>query len=192
MADVRTQRAYGPVVGAGIAGAALAAAASSQGLMSVESRDAGGTPALLLDGGQLPLATTLSMVVLAAWGALLVTRRRVRLVMAVVGALASVGVLVTVVAGWWLVPRSLRRTATDLGLPDVDVQVQGWYWLALVGALVAAVAGVTAVLLVRHWPEMGTRYDSPTGGSAPTPDQADDASNLELWKALDQGRDPTA
>jgi Tryptophan-associated transmembrane protein (Trp_oprn_chp) len=42
------------------------------------------------------------------------------------------------------------------------------------------------------WPEMGTRYDAP--GSAPPPPVAppEEQSNLDLWKALDEGHDPTA
>jgi tryptophan-associated transmembrane protein len=197
MADPRARRrTFVPVAGAGIAGAALAAVASGRELMSVQAREEGRAVSsaltLHVDGGQLPLATTLAMVVLAAWGALLVTRRWARFVVAVVGALAALGVLATVVAGWWLVPRSLRRAVADLGAPDVDVPVQGWYWLALAGALAAAAAGVAAILLVRDWPEIGTRYDTPSGGPAPPPAQAEDASDLELWKAFDQGRDPTA
>ncbi len=41
--------------------------------------------------------------------------------------------------------------------------------------------------LVPSWPEMGDKYDRPTG---PPAEQADD--DLALWKALDEGRDPTA
>ena len=44
------------------------------------------------------------------------------------------------------------------------------------------------------WPEMSTRYDAPTGRSgANEPGSADDRprTDAELWKALDEGRDPT-
>ena len=48
---------------------------------------------------RVPLAGALALVALAAWGVLLVTRGRVRRVMAALAALASLGVLVAVVVG---------------------------------------------------------------------------------------------
>jgi hypothetical protein len=54
-------------------------------------------------------------------------------------------------------------------------------------AVLAVVAGVLAVVLVRRWPEMGSRYDAPTT-AAPT-DEIE--SDRDLWHALDEGRDPT-
>ena len=185
------RRTFAPVVAAGLGGAVLGAVGSSRVIWSVESRGAYSNPTLLVDEGQLPLATTLSMVVLAAWGVVLVTRGRWRLAAAVVGALASLGVLATVVAGWWLVPGSLRESLGDLGSTQVGIEVSAWYWLTLVGALLAAAGAVAALLLARSWPEMGTRYDTPTGPPARAPDEVDDES-LQLWKALDRGDDPTA
>ena len=64
-------------------------------------------------------------------------------------------------------------------------------------------AGLAAVRFIPSWPEMGTRYDAPTGAprtdaSAATsdgpagagPDPAE-KSNRDLWKSLDEGSDPT-
>ena len=61
-------------------------------------------------------------------------------------------------------------------------------------------APVLAVRLVPTWPEMGRRYDAPADA---TPDRTEVAAqepgeepgqqeNLDLWKAMDEGRDPTA
>ena len=68
-----------------------------------------------------------------------------------------------------------------------------WFWAAAAGALLSLVATGLAVWWAPAWPEMGSRYDAPAGTTAPTP-AADPAeqSNLELWKAIDEGRDPTA
>ena len=42
------------------------------------------------------------------------------------------------------------------------------------------------------WPEMGRRYDAPADATAeraaPLPEEQE---NLDLWKAMDEGRDPT-
>ena len=39
-----------------------------------------------------------------------------------------------------------------------------------------------------RWPEMGSRYDAPTGRPGRRPEDLDD---LDLWRAIDQGHDPT-
>ncbi len=65
-----------------------------------------------------------------------------------------------------------------------------WYAAALVGAGLSVVATLAAVVLVPGWPEMGSRYDAPAAAS-----QRDDSTpetNIDIWKALDEGRDPTA
>jgi hypothetical protein len=189
---VDRRKTFVPTLAVGVLAAALAAVGSSRGLMTLSS-EGGGDPALdsslalAVDGGQLPLATTLSMVVLAAWGVVLVTRGRVRFGVAILGALAAAGVLATVAAGWWLVPDALRDDAAAVGVTSTETAVTGWYWLTLAAALISAVASVAAVVLVRSWPEMGDKYDRPTG---PPPVDTDD--DLALWKALDEGRDPTA
>ncbi len=43
-----------------------------------------------------------------------------------------------------------------------------------------------------RWPEMGTRYDAPTGAGAAHAHDAGPKENIDIWKALDEGRDPTA
>jgi len=184
-------RTFGPVTAVGLAAAVLAAVGSSRVRWSVRDRDVGSTLTLLFDEGQLPLATTLSMVVLAAWGVVLVTRGRWRVAVAVTGAAASLGVLATVVAGWWLVPDSLREALEEIGSPETEIDPSAWYWPTLAAALVSAVAAVLAVWWVRSWPEIGTRYDTPTGEGA-VPAEPDEATSLDLWKAQDKGRDPTA
>ncbi len=57
-------------------------------------------------------------------------------------------------------------------------------------ASVAATA--LAVRWVRHWPEMGSRYDAPGAAAETAEPPPEDRSNLDLWKAMDEGRDPTA
>ena len=139
----------------------------------------------------LPLATALGLVVLACWGVVLVTRGRVRRAVALLGAVASAGALVTVVAGWTQVPDQLRDELAQVGVTDASVSHTAWWWAALVGALLSLVTSVAAFVLAPAWPEMGSRYDAP--GTAAAPEQApEEQSSLDLWKAMDEGRDPTA
>ena len=186
----RRRGSLGPTLALGAGGAVLVAVAGTKDWATVDGGSAAAVaPAAGSGAGQMPLATTLALVVLAAWGVVLVTRGRFRRVVTVLGAVASVGVLATVVSGWWLVPQTLRDSAADLGLDAVAVGATGWFWVALVGALLSVVGTVLAVFRVRGWPEMGTRYDTPDGGG--TSASAAEPSHLDLWKSLDHGQDPT-
>ena len=52
---------------------------------------------------------------------------------------------------------------------------------------------VAAVRLVPGWPEMGRRYDAPADAAPAAPEKApEEQENLDLWKAMDEGHDPTA
>jgi uncharacterized membrane protein (TIGR02234 family) len=184
-----------PVVGLGLAAGTLAAVAGSKPWVVDTSLPAGSDPlGLVADAGEMPLALALSLVVLACWGVLLVTRGGVRRVVAVLAVLAAVGLVVTVVVGLFTLPDQVleafpegaaRRTT------DADFTTEtGWFWAAAVGAVLSLVSTALAVLWVGHWPEMGSRYDAP-GGTSDSEARPEDASSLDLWKSIDEGRDPT-
>ena len=107
-------------------------------------------------------APALSLVVLACWGVLLVTRRLVRRVVAVLALLAAVGLVAAVVVGLFTLPdqvieafpEGVTRT-TDTNLTSVTA----WFWAAAVGALLSVATTALAVAWVGRWPEMGSRYD---------------------------------
>jgi uncharacterized membrane protein (TIGR02234 family) len=140
----------------------------------------------------MPVAGALALVVLACWGVVLVTRGRVRRVVLVLGALAALGVLVSVVAGFASVPDALRAGYAAIGIADPQVRLTGWFWAAAVAGLLSLVATTLGVRLVPGWPEMGSRYDAP-GAQEPAPVvKPEDQSSLDLWRAMDEGRDPTA
>ena len=86
----------------------------------------------------MPLAAALSLVVLACWGVLLVTRGRVRRVVAVLGLLAALGLVVAVVVGLRHAcptrsPDAARERGRrrDLG----DLSWTAWFWAAAVAAV---------------------------------------------------------
>lgn len=172
------RRTFGPVVIAGLAGGALAAVGGTKHWVSTSQSqtvlDAQGV------GLDAPGVTALALVVLAAWGVVLVTRGRVRRVVLVLAAIASLAALPV---AW----------STDHGLPDGGTTA--WPWLATVGLVVSLVGAVAGVRLAKEWPEMGRRYDAPTTGPGhdAVPDvPLEEQSNLDLWKSIDEGRDPTA
>lgn len=122
--------------------------------------------------GEMALALTLGLVLLACWGVLLVTRRVVRRLVAGLALLTSLGLCGVVVSAWLRTP-----------------PVTGWFWAGAAASAVAVATTALAVAWCPQWPEMGARYDAP--GSEPAP-PSEDQSSLDLWKSLDEGRDPTA
>jgi uncharacterized membrane protein (TIGR02234 family) len=115
-------------------------------------------------------------------------------VVAVLALLASVGLVVAVVVGFGSAPDGVRDAYQDLGVADPDVSRSGWFWAAALGSVLSVVATLLAVRLAPAWPEMGRRYDAPAGQvpEAPPAQAPEEQENLDLWKAMDEGRDPTA
>jgi hypothetical protein len=179
------RRTFGPTVLTGLVGAGLAAFAGGRAWAAPETT--GGTAALVdRSGGHVPLAAALGLVALACWGVLLVTRRVVRRVVAALGVLVAAGLMATVVVGRASALSSARDATVNLGVTGVGVHTTAWWWFGLLTALVALVASVLAVRLCPAWPEMGSRYDAPVSRPA-----TEEMSEVDLWRALDQGRDPT-
>ena len=140
-----------------------------------------------LDIGVVTSANAVALAGLACWGVLLVTRGWFRRVIALLGALTGVVELSTVVYSYVTLPDQVREqyeqaspggTAPELGFT-------GWFWVAVAAAVLGLVAWVAAVRCVRQWPEMGRRYDAPVEARS-------DAPPDDLWKAMDQGHDPTS
>ena len=206
MADRRPgdtrRRTFGPVVLLGLATAGLAAVAGTKPWVAgesggVESTDGGAmSSALSLDSvAESPLAAALSLVLLACWGVLLVTRGRFRRAIAVLALVAAVGLTVATVEAFFNLPDALASSLLEVsGVDTVSTSLTAWYPVALVAALASIGATVLAVRFVGSWPEMGTKYDAPAGAQAGDDVAADEppTENIDIWKALDEGRDPTA
>ena len=194
MADRRTARgpgrgSFAPVVLLGLASAGLAAVASAKPWVGAGSPGSDASMAAIDTGTRYPLASATSLVLLAAWGVLLVTRGRVRRVFAVVAALAAVSLLVAVVAGYVTLPDTAGDSYDELmGRAAQETGFTGWFWTSAVCAVVALVPAALAVRLVGRWPEMGSRYDAP---GSHTPEDHVVESDRDLWNELDEGRDPT-
>jgi uncharacterized membrane protein (TIGR02234 family) len=191
----------GPTVVAGLAGAGLAAVASAQ----VWGRAEATAPAVRVVEARgadvAPVAVPLALVALAAWGALLVLRRRGRRVVAVVGFAAAVGVAVTVAVRVGAVDATARDLVSGGATRgDVSTDVTLWPYAAAVGAVVSAVLFVVAWRAAPTWPEMSSRYDAPVAERADAAEGtgqrgaevSGEPTAGELWSALDEGRDPTA
>jgi uncharacterized membrane protein (TIGR02234 family) len=199
MAEPR--RTFGAVVGAGLGAAALAAVAGHQPWARGSAPGALGELTATQEAGRVPAANALALVVLACWGVLLVTRGVVRRVVAVLALLAALGVVAAVVVGSGSAPDAVRDAYRDLGVADPDVSRSAWFWVAALAAVLTVLTTVLAVRLVPTWPEMGRRYDAPSAATGATAEaepvdagarEPEAQENLDLWKAMDEGRDPTA
>jgi uncharacterized membrane protein (TIGR02234 family) len=188
-ANTRSRRSFGPTVLAGLAGAVLASVAGAKDWARASGASAGTKVDAAAKGSEsAPLVTALALVALAAWGVVLVSRGRVRQAVSAVGMLASVGVLVATAVAFNGAKDDALRVLNGKGV-DVDtsqVTLTGWYFAAGVGATVAVVAFFFAVLKSRGWPSMGTKYDAP-GARAEQP-----VNEHDMWRALDEGHDPTS
>ncbi len=197
MADPQpARRTFGPVVLLGLGSAALAAvSASNPWLGGGTASSATSAMTMSFEPGKSPLASALGLVLLATWGVLLVTRGIFRRVVTWLGAAAAVGFAVTTAVAPWQLRSAVEesiRAAT--GTVPRDLGVTAWWWAAVVAAMLACATSLAGVRWVRHWPEMGTKYDAPTGGRLPSESAAAavPTENIDIWKALDEGRDPTA
>lgn len=196
------RRTFVPVVLVGLAATAAAAFAGHQTMLRVPDADLGKLDVISATGtdaarAEFPLAGALALVAIACWGVLLVTRGRVRRAVAALAALAAGGTFAVLVVGGFL-QRSNARTdmADQLGVSAIADQLPvtwtPWFWVALVASVVSVVAAVSAVLYAADWPEMGTKYDAPTShDTLDTGAPAEERTNLDLWKSMDEGDDPT-
>jgi hypothetical protein len=139
---------------------------------------------LTVTGADVPAVNALALVGLACWGVVLVSRGRFRQYVAVLGLLAAAGTVVAVLDAWMSIPDALLESFDAMAMADQDVSSTGWSWIGSAAAVVGLGTWLAAVLFVRHWPEMGRRYDAPRAETA--------ESDHDLWKVMDEGRDPTS
>jgi Na+/melibiose symporter-like transporter len=182
MAEPKARTWFGPVVLAGLGSAALLAVAAARDWFHL----GGNRVALAVPESELradmPLALALALVILAAWGVVLVTGSRARRFVLVLAALAAVGVVVCVVLAPFTLPDQIRSgLAFDGGRRAAPTAA---YVVACVAVVLSLGAALVALVLAPTWPTMSSRYDAPTA-------RPSGPHETDLWKALDEGRDPT-
>lgn len=195
------RRSYATTVVAGLAGAALTAVAGSRTWAAGHASAAGMHVDASVSGSQAaPLVGALGLVALAAWGVVLVTRRRVRRAVAVVGLLACLGSLAAAVLGLRGAGDQVMTALLDQGAgrgPLIS-STTGWGYVAVAASFLTAAAFAVAVRSAPSWPEMGSKYDAPTSRAetaergAEQPAGQSPEHGADMWRALDQGHDPTS
>jgi len=188
------RRGFGSTAVAGLGSAVVAAIAGNQAWVRIDADNSQvadrsfAQVSSITGDASAPPVTAMALVLLASWGVVLVTRGRFRRAVAWLGLLAAVGVLGFAVAAWIVAPDTVTR---DLPSLDVEVSHTAWSYLGVVAGAVGLAMALLAVRSVRRWPEMGQRYDAPADAAARLPVPPEEQSSIDLWKALDEGRDPT-
>ena len=182
-------RSFAPTVALGLAGGALGAVAAAKDWARATGDAAGLTVHAAVRGSEVaPVGVALARVALAGWGAVLVLRGRARRGIAVVGALASAGAVAACLGALGNLRHAALAALATRGATGATAPatLTPWYVTALAALLVCLAAFVVAVRRAPAWPAMGSRYDAP-GTRAAEP-----VTERDLWRALDEGHDPTA
>lgn len=146
-------------------------------------------------GDAEPLVPALGLVIAAAALAILATRGRLRQVVGALTTVASAAVALVAVTGSGALDDAFDdavRESTAFTGTNAPAQLEHapWPWIVVALAIIAAGLGVLTVRCARAWPSMSGRYDAP---GAPTTGSVDARRDdgADVWKALDDGHDPT-
>jgi uncharacterized membrane protein (TIGR02234 family) len=191
---VNPRRLYGPSVLGAMATGGLAFFAASR-TWAQTSVEASGVPtaAVKVSGSDaVALVPALALVIVTAALAVLAASVRVR---------RAVGLLIVVVAviGVVVILRAAGDidNAVDAAVHDspafigtnapAAVSHSAWRWVAAVAFVLSALVGVVVIRFGALWPTMGRKYDAPKAHTAPKAVETE----ADIWKALDEGDDPT-
>lgn len=197
---VQSGRQYGLTVVVGLASAAVVAVGVARPWVEATAT-VPGLPRIevIVSGADLaPLAGAVGLALLAAFGAVLATRGRAR---QAVGLLIVAGAAVVLVSAvhrgdTGAVVQDRLATKGWTAAAGYSASIQVWRWVALGGAVGCLAAGLLVVRRGASWPTMGRRYDAPaaahpTADSKPASSGGENLDEEALWRALDEGRDPT-
>jgi uncharacterized membrane protein (TIGR02234 family) len=191
---LRTRAGYGITIVLGLAASGLCAVAVAQPWARATATVPGLPPIeASVDGGDVaPVAAAMALVCLAGLGAVIATRGWVRRGLGVVIAgCAAVVIVLVVVPGstTGLLEDALSAKGWTGG--GYDRSAVAWRLVAGVAGVVAMAAGAVVARFGGEWATMGARYDSPS--EARSAREADDepVSDAAMWRALDDGGDPT-
>jgi uncharacterized membrane protein (TIGR02234 family) len=187
---VTARRLYVPAVLALLALGGLAFFAASRTWMSMPIHTPGLPPDRVTASGSdaYPLVPALAIVVAAAALAVIASRGWIRRAVGVLIVAASFGAALSMLDGNHAIESALgdavaKSPAYTESTSTGDPVWTEWDLVTLAAFALAALVGVTVVVLADHWPTMGSRYEAPAAKAEMT--------EGDLWSAMDEGRDPT-
>ena len=135
-----------------------------------------------------PILAGLAVVIMAAALGVVAAGGRLRqfigFLIAAVAGFAALRALTLNPAGPAL-SRALKDSPAYIGGANPPVNGAAWPWLAALAFAVAAALGAVVAVRGRAWPRMSARYEREA------PSVAEPADEADLWRAQDEGQDPT-
>jgi uncharacterized membrane protein (TIGR02234 family) len=125
------------------------------------------------------VAAALGVVAAGGW-----LRQLIGLLIAAVAGFAALRAL-TLNAGGAALGRALRDSPAYIGGTHPPVNAAAWPWVGALAFAIASVLGLIVALRGSAWPRMSARYEREVPPPAEPTDEAD------LWRAQDEGHDPT-
>lgn len=194
MTEVKTARRwYAPtVLGLLAAGGVAFLASSRQWVNATVASDGLPSDTIEITGSQaLPLVGALALVVVTAALAVLATGGRIRRGVGLITVLAAATGLWVVITGGGSVDSAfadaVEQSPAFTG-GDVPPSSQSVLWPIVAGVAfaIATALGLLTVAVGHRWSAMSRRYEAPSGSAPALP-----RTEADIWKALDEGRDPT-
>lgn len=188
------RRLYGPVVLGTLAagGVAFFAASRTWAHATVAADGVPSAPVNVSGTDAVGIVSALALVVVAAALAVLAASARVRRGVGALVVLVSVIAIVVILTAGGAISDAVASAVHDspafIGTNRPDHVSHGiWRWISLIAFFGAAFVGVVIARFGGYWPTMGRKYDAPAA-HAPVDTIETEA---DIWKALDDGRDPT-
>jgi len=190
---VTVRRLYVPVVLGTLAAGGLAFFTASRTWAHARVAAEGLPPDTVKVSGSdaQPIVTALALVAVTAALAVLASSPRLRRVVGVFTVvIALVGIVVVVTGGSSVddaLTKAVKASPAFTGSNTPTTHHTIWLALTVTAFVLLAALGVLTARFGPAWPTMGSRYDAPRVRAAPMAPQTD----ADMWKALDEGRDPT-
>jgi uncharacterized membrane protein (TIGR02234 family) len=203
---VSDRRGVAVAIVGGLAAGGLALLGVSRPWARVEIA-APGVPSSTIEvsgSGAVPWVGALTLVILAGTLAFVPTGGRLRRAVGVIVGLAAAGAVIgTLTAGPAVddaLSEQLAESPASGGVDDAAIVAAAdhpaWRWLTLGGSAAGVAVGLYVAARGHRWATMGSRYEAPATRRATEPTEAtaepEPTENADLWRALDEGRDPTA
>ncbi|MEV7396136.1 Trp biosynthesis-associated membrane protein [Aeromicrobium sp. NPDC092404] len=190
---MRVRRLYAPVVLGTLAAGGLAFFAASRTWAHVRvATDGLPSDSIDVSGSDAqPLVPALALVVVTAALAVLASSPRVRRVVGAFTVLVALGGAAVVLLGGssleGAVDQAVEASPAWTGTGSPDFTASAWTYVTAAAFVLAGFLGGVTARFGAAWPTMSSRYDAPASRPTVTTPQSD----ADMWKALDEGRDPT-
>jgi uncharacterized membrane protein (TIGR02234 family) len=190
---VNARRLYVPVVLGTLAAGGLAFFTASRTWAHARVAAEGLPPDTVKVSGSdaQPIVTALALVAVTAALAVLAASPRLRRAVGVFTVIVALtGIVIVLTGGSSLndaVTKAVKASPAFTGGNSPTTHHTVWLALTVVAFLIVGGLGAVTARFGSIWPTMGSRFEAPRVRSA----DATPKTDTDMWKALDEGRDPT-